>query len=80
MGLASSVLKVVKKAIAQIHGENFCASSKICETFLSLHFCRLQYTLISMGGIKFDEVRQCEVRSKVIGPKISTSIPPYTKK
>jgi len=43
-GLASSVLKVLKKAIAQ--KENFDISSKICEnreTFLPLDFCHLQY-------------------------------------
>jgi len=45
---ASPVLKVPKKAIAQlnIHLENFWKSSKICEnctSFLLCSFCRLQY-------------------------------------
>ena len=43
--LASSVLKVLKKAIVKkIHPENFCVLSKICEnckTFRLLNFCRL---------------------------------------
>ena len=46
-GLASSVLKVLQKAIAhKIHWENFHISSKICEnrkSFLSLNFYRLRY-------------------------------------
>ena len=46
---ALSVLKVLKKAIAQeIRQENFRASSKIHksgETFLLLNFCLLQYML-----------------------------------
>ena len=32
---------------------------------------------ISMGGMRYDEVRQCGVRSKELGPMISMSIPPY---
>ena len=47
MGLDSSALKVLKKAIAQkIRRENFRISSKIyenCKTFLSLNFCHLRY-------------------------------------
>ena len=41
---ASSVWKVMKKAIAQlsIRRDNFHDSSKIRETFLSLNFCCLQ--------------------------------------
>ena len=30
-----------------------------------------------MGGMRFDEVRQCGVRSKELGPMLSMSIPPY---
>ena len=48
-GLASSVLKVLQKTIAQkIHRENFHVSLKICEnkTFLSANFYRLRYVHI----------------------------------
>ena len=31
-----------------------------------------------MGGMRFDGVRQCGVRSKELGPMISMSIPPYS--
>ena len=31
-----------------------------------------------MGGMRFDEVRQCGVRSKELGPMTSLSIPPYS--
>ena len=31
-----------------------------------------------MGGMRYDEVRQCGVRSKELGPMVSTSIPPYS--
>ena len=52
-GIASSLLKVLKKAILlKIHWENFSVSSKIRENriFLQLIFCRLQYiiTIISI--------------------------------
>ena len=32
---------------------------------------------ISMGGMRYDEIRQCGVRSRELGPMISVSIPPY---
>ena len=30
-----------------------------------------------MGGMRYDEIRQCGVRSKELGPMISMSIPLY---
>lgn len=30
-----------------------------------------------MGGMRYDEIRQCGVRSRELGPMISVSIPPY---
>lgn len=30
-----------------------------------------------MGGMRYDEVRQCGVRSRELGPMVSMSIPPY---
>ena len=30
-----------------------------------------------MGGMQFDEIRQCGVRCKELGPMLSMSIPPY---
>ena len=32
-----------------------------------------------MGGMRYDEVRQCGVRSKELGPMVSMSIPPYAR-
>ena len=32
-----------------------------------------------MGGMRYDEVRQCGVRSKELGPIVSMSIPPYAR-
>ena len=41
---ALSIRKLLKKAIAQLNicRENFCGSSKIRKTFLSLNFCCLR--------------------------------------
>ena len=48
-----SVYKVLQKANAElnIHRENFCDSSKIRETFLSLNFIHLLYHILSLDNI-----------------------------
>ena len=55
MDLASPVLKVLKKSIAQkIYQENFCVSLKNCKIFLLLNFCRLQYlTFLATSSFKY---------------------------
>ena len=74
MGLASSLLKVLQKAIVhKIHRENFSVSLKIREnrkTFLLLNFYRLQYmnarVRIHMYACMYIHIRKCMYGSMLV--------------